>query len=73
MAETIGKITDIKVMSFLQGTMNAFDIANITVKETGTRTSGCSTSGRVAMTITPVHRVWRANAWRWRGRRRFEN
>ena len=36
MAETIGKITKIKVMSFLPGTVNAFDIANITVKETGT-------------------------------------
>jgi hypothetical protein len=39
MAETIGKITNIKVNSFLQGTVNAFDICNITVKETGTGTS----------------------------------
>lgn len=39
MAETIGKITNIKVNSFLQGTINAFDICNITVKEAGTGTS----------------------------------
>jgi hypothetical protein len=39
MAETIGKITNIKVNSFLQGTVNAFDICNITVKEAGTGTS----------------------------------
>jgi hypothetical protein len=36
MGETIGKITNIKVLSFLQGTINAFDIANISVKETST-------------------------------------
>ena len=39
MAETIGKITNIKVNSFLQGGVNAFDICNITVKEAGTGTS----------------------------------
>ena len=39
MAETIGKITNIKVNSFLQGTVNAFDLCNITVKEAGTGTS----------------------------------
>jgi hypothetical protein len=39
MAETIGKITSIKVNSFLQGTINAFDLCNITVKEAGTGTS----------------------------------
>lgn len=39
MAETIGKITSIKVNSFLQGTVNAFDLCNITVKEAGTGTS----------------------------------
>ena len=39
MPETIGKITNIKVMSFLQGTVNAFDLANITVKEAGTGTN----------------------------------
>lgn len=39
MAETIGKIINIKVNSFLQGTINAFDICNITVKEAGTGTS----------------------------------
>lgn len=39
MAETIGKITSIKVNSFLQGTINAFDLCNITVREAGTGTS----------------------------------
>jgi hypothetical protein len=39
MAETIGKITNIKVNSFLQGTVNAFDLCNITVKEAGSGTS----------------------------------
>ena len=39
MAETIGKITNIKVNRFLQGTINAFDLCNITVKEAGTGTS----------------------------------
>jgi hypothetical protein len=39
MAETIGKIINIKVNSFLQGGVNAFDICNITVQETGTGTS----------------------------------
>ena len=39
MAETIGKITSIKVNSFLQGGVNAFDLCNITVKEAGTGTS----------------------------------
>ncbi len=36
MAETIGKITNVKVMSFLTGTFNSFDIGTITVKETST-------------------------------------
>jgi hypothetical protein len=39
MAETIGKITNIKVNSFLTGTVNSFDICTITVKETSTGTS----------------------------------
>jgi len=39
MAETIGKITNIKVNSFLQGAVNAFDLCNVTVKETSTGTS----------------------------------
>jgi hypothetical protein len=38
-AETIGKIISIKVLSFLPGTVNAFDIANITLKEAGTGTT----------------------------------
>jgi len=36
MAETIGKITNIKVRSFLTGTVNSFDIGTITIKETST-------------------------------------
>jgi hypothetical protein len=36
MAETIGKVTNIKVGSFLTGTVNSFDIGSITVKETTT-------------------------------------
>ena len=36
MAETIGKITNIKVGSFLAGTVNSFDIGTITVRENGT-------------------------------------
>jgi hypothetical protein len=39
MAEMIGKITSIKVNSFLQGTVNAFDLCNITVLEEGTGAS----------------------------------
>jgi hypothetical protein len=38
-AETIGRIINIKVMSFLPGTGNAFDIANISLKETSTGTT----------------------------------
>jgi len=33
MAETIGKITNVKVSSFLTGGVNSFDIGTITVKE----------------------------------------
>lgn len=36
MPETIGKITNIKVGSFLQGTVNAFDIGTVTLRETAT-------------------------------------
>ena len=36
MAETIGKILNIKVGSFLTGTVNSFDIGTINVKETST-------------------------------------
>jgi hypothetical protein len=39
MAETIGKIISIKVNSFLPGTVNAFDIANISLRETSTGTT----------------------------------
>lgn len=39
MAETTGRITNIKLGSFLTGTVNSFDIGTITVKETGTGAS----------------------------------
>ena len=39
MAETIGKITAIKVNSFLPGTVNSFDIGTVTVREAGTNAS----------------------------------
>ncbi|MDQ2824360.1 MAG: hypothetical protein M3R29_02825 [Verrucomicrobiota bacterium] len=39
MPETIGKITNIKVGSFLTGTVNSFDIGTITIKESGTGAS----------------------------------
>lgn len=39
MPETIGRITNIKLGSFLTGTVNSFDIGTITVKEAGTGAS----------------------------------
>jgi len=39
MAETIGTITNIKVNSFLQSGVNAFDICNVTLTETSTGVS----------------------------------
>jgi hypothetical protein len=36
MAETIGVITNVKVASFLTGTVNSFDVGAITMKETST-------------------------------------
>ena len=36
MAETVGKITNIKLGSFLQDTVNAFDIGTVTLHETAT-------------------------------------
>jgi hypothetical protein len=39
MAEVIGKVTNIKVMSFLQDTVNAFDVCNFSLRETSTGTT----------------------------------
>lgn len=39
MPETIGKITKIKLRSFLTGSVNSFDICNITVQEASTGVS----------------------------------
>jgi hypothetical protein len=57
MAETIGKITKIKVMSFLQGTVNAFDLANVSVKETSTGTEWLFHLWQSRDNDLPVHRV----------------
>jgi len=57
MAETIGKITNIKVMSFLQNTVNAFDIANISLKETSTGTTWLFHLWQSRDDDTAVHRV----------------
>jgi hypothetical protein len=57
MAETIGKVVAIKVMSFLPGTVNAFDIANITVKEAGTGISWLFHLWQSREDDLPVHRV----------------
>ena len=57
MAETIGKITNIKVYSFLQNTVRAFDICNISVKETSTGTSWLFHLWQSRDDDTPVHRV----------------
>ncbi len=57
MAETIGKITNIKVYSFLPGTINAFDTCNISVKETSTGTSWLFYLWLSRDDDLPVHRV----------------
>ena len=57
MAETIGKIISIKVMSFLPGTVNAFDIADLSVKETGTGTTWLFHLWLSRDDDLPVHRV----------------
>jgi hypothetical protein len=57
MAETIGKITNIKVNSFLAGTVNAFDICNISVKEAGTGTVWLFHLWQSRDDDQPVHRV----------------
>jgi hypothetical protein len=57
MAETVGKIVNIKVRSFLQGTVNAFDIANISLEETGTGTTWLFHLWQSRDDDLPVHRV----------------
>ncbi len=57
MAETIGKITNIKVYSFLQDTVNAFDICNISIRETSTGNSWLFHLWQSRDDDTPVHRV----------------
>jgi hypothetical protein len=57
MAETIGKITNIKVNSFLPGTINAFDICNVTVKEAITNVSWLFHLWNARDDDSPVHRV----------------
>jgi hypothetical protein len=57
MAETIGKITNIKVGSFLGGTVNSFDIGTITVKETKTGASWLFYIWNSRDDDTAVHRI----------------
>lgn len=57
MAETVGTITSIKVNSFLPGTVNAFDICNITVKEAVTGTTWLFHLWQSRDDDTTVHRV----------------
>ncbi len=71
MAETIGKITNVKVASFLPGSVNSFDVGAITLKETSTGTSWLfyvwnsrDDDGRCS-----VYSI--ASGWPWCERRRF--
>jgi hypothetical protein len=57
MATTIGKIKEIKVYSFLPDTTNAFDICNISLKETGTGTMWLFHLWQSRDDDQPVHRV----------------
>jgi len=57
MAETIGTITNIKVRTFLPGATNEFDIATITLKETGTGVSWLFYLWNSNNNDLPVHRV----------------
>lgn len=57
MAETIGKITNIKVNSFLPGTINAFDICIVTVKEATTNVSWLFYLWNARDDDSSVHRV----------------
>jgi len=57
MAETIGIITTIKVNSFLPDTVNAFDICNISVKETSTGIDWLFHLWQSRDDDQPVHRV----------------
>lgn len=57
MAEVVGKVVSIKVNSFLQGTINAFDICNISVRETSTGTTWLFHLWQSRDDDTAVHRV----------------
>ena len=57
MAETIGKITNIKTYSYLPGTPNAFDTCNISLKETSTGTTWLFHLWLSRDDAQPVHRV----------------
>ncbi|HEY4271030.1 MAG TPA: hypothetical protein VGM65_03425 [Candidatus Udaeobacter sp.] len=57
MPETIGKITNIKVYSFLPGTTSAFDTCNISLKETSTGTTWLFHLWQSRDDDQPVHRV----------------
>ena len=57
MAETIGKITNIKVYSFLVGSPNAFDTCNVSLNETSTGTTWLFHLWQSRDDDQPVHRV----------------
>jgi len=57
MAETIGKITNIKVSSFLPSASNAFDICYVTVIEAITNVSWLFLLWNARDDDSPVHRV----------------
>jgi hypothetical protein len=57
MAGTIGKITNIKVYSWLPGSVNAFDTCDISVKETSTGTTWLFHLWLSRDDDLPVHRV----------------
>jgi hypothetical protein len=57
MAEVIGNVTNIKVMSFLQDTVNAFDICNFSLREASTGTTWLFHLWQSRDDDTAVHRV----------------
>jgi hypothetical protein len=57
MAEVIGSVTNIKVMSFLQDTVNAFDQCNFSLREASTGTTWLFYLWLSRDDDEPVHRV----------------
>jgi hypothetical protein len=57
MAETIGVVTNIKVYTFLTGSVNEFDTCSLTVNETSTGTNWFFYLWNAPDTDAAVHRV----------------